>query len=73
MAINQSTITFTEAMSRLREIVSLIEENNPDVDELISLAEEAVELIRFCKEKLTATNEKVTAMLKTLTDEEEKP
>lgn len=63
--------TFTESLSRLREIVSTIENNSPDVDELILLAEEAVELIGFCRSKLTTTEEKVSSMLEKLSQSSE--
>ena len=51
MEKSSNKATFTESLDRLREIVATIESKNPDVDELILLAEEAVELISFCRTK----------------------
>lgn len=69
MEKSSNKATFTESLDRLREIVATIESKNPDVDELILLAEEAVELISFCRTKLTSTEEKVSSMLDKLSPE----
>lgn len=63
---DHTNYTYAEASNRLKEIITCIEEDNPDVDELINLADEAVMLIAFCREKLTTTDEKIAAMLEKL-------
>lgn len=64
--------SYTEANERLTEIIAIIEQQNPDVDELISLTEEAVGLINFCREKLLRTDERVSEVLEKLSPMEEK-
>lgn len=55
--------TYTEAMTRLEEIVRIIEHDSPDVDELTQLAEEAIALIGFCKEKLTVADKQIEELM----------
>ena len=44
--------TYSEAMKRLEAIVSRIESNELDIDQLGSQLQEAQKLIKFCREKL---------------------
>ena len=44
--------TYSEAMKRLEEIVSRIESNELDIDQLGEYLQEAQKLIKFCKNKL---------------------
>ncbi|SUB77860.1 exodeoxyribonuclease VII small subunit [Porphyromonas macacae] len=55
--------TYNEASARLEEIVAIIEHNNPDVDELTRLVEEAVELVAFCRNKLTGTDKQLETLM----------
>ena len=41
--------TYSEAMKRLEEIVSRIESNELDIDQLGEYLQEAQKLIKFCK------------------------
>ncbi len=43
---------YREAVERLDEIISQIEDEDADVDELAMQVKEAVELIRLCKAKI---------------------
>ena len=54
-------LTYKEAAARLEEI--------PDVDELTTLVAEAVELSKFCREKLTKADKQLTAMMAQLTED----
>lgn len=64
--------TYREASDRLREIIASIEQqNNADIDDLIKLTEEAIELIAFCRKRLTETDEKVSSLLEKLSETEE--
>jgi len=54
---------YEEAMKRLEEIVSLIEENKLDIDKTTDCLKEAQELIKFCREKLYATDLEVQKIL----------
>ena len=54
---------YEEAMKRLEEIVSRIEENKMDIDQISDALKEARELIRFCKDKLYKTDEEIKNIL----------
>ena len=44
--------TYSEAMKRLEEIVSRIESNELDIDQLGEYLQEAQKLLKFCKNNL---------------------
>lgn len=50
-------------------IVRHIEQENPDVDELTKLVEEAVELSKFCREKLRKADEQLAEIMARLDEE----
>lgn len=54
---------YEEAIKELETIVSQIEKNELDIDELTVRLKEAQRLIKFCKDKLYRTDEKIKAML----------
>lgn len=56
-------ITYTEAKKELEEIVSAIESGELDVDTLTEKVKRASELITFCKDKLTKTDEELQKIL----------
>ncbi len=64
-------ITYAEAIVELETIVSEIENASIGVDELSEKVKRAAELIKFCRSKLTATEKDVSAVLKSLEDEEQ--
>ncbi len=55
--------TYEQAMKRLEEIVSLIESNELDIDNLGERLKEAQGLIKFCRDKLYKTDEEIKKML----------
>ena len=55
-------------MKRLEEIVSRIEENKMDIDQIGESLKEARELIKFCKDKLYKTDEEIKKILWPLRD-----
>jgi exodeoxyribonuclease VII small subunit len=57
---------YTEAYEELQRIVSEIETGEISVDELSEKVKRAALLIRICKNKLTATEEDVSQILKEL-------
>ncbi len=57
---------YTEAFDELRAIATEIEQGEITVDELSEKVKRAAELIRFCKVKLTTTEENVSSILKEL-------
>ncbi len=55
----KKTKTFEESMTRLEEIVDLLQENEQPLDETIKLFEEGLELVNDCEEKLKAFESRV--------------
>ena len=55
--------TYTQAKNELEQIVQLIESNELDVDMLTEKVKRASELITFCKEKLTKTDQELQKIL----------
>lgn len=62
----QKTLSYSESVERLENIVEKIESGEMDIDQLASQVEEASKLIKSCKEKLFSTNEAVEKLLKEL-------
>lgn len=60
----EKKITYTDAIRELEEIVTEIEEGEITIDTLAEKVKRASELIRICKDKLTATEEDVNKILK---------
>ncbi len=58
--------SYTQAFEELQEIVSEIEQGQISVDELSFKVKRAALLIKICKDKLTATEEDVSKILKEL-------
>lgn len=67
--MKNKTMTYAEASERLSLIVRHIEQENPDVDELTKLVEEAVELSKFCREKLRRADEQLAEIMARLDEE----
>lgn len=57
---------YTEAYEELQQIVTEIEKGEISVDELSEKVKRAALLIKFCKTKLTSTEEDVNAILREL-------
>lgn len=73
MATKKETYTYSEAMKRLESIVSRIESNELDIDELGTHLKEAQKLIKFCKDKLYRADKEIQKMLASETDSDESP
>lgn len=56
---------YEDAMKRLEEIVSGIEGNKLDIDQIGDSLKEARDLIKFCKDKLYKTDEEIKKILGT--------
>lgn len=61
--MRESKLTYTKAKHELEEIVKAIESGNLDVDALTDKVKRASELIAFCKNKLTATDQDLQKLL----------
>ncbi len=57
-------IPYTQAIEELEEIVSSIENEDVNVDELSIKVKRAAELIKICNDKLHNTEEEVNSILK---------
>lgn len=73
MAEKKKEVTFEEAMTRLEEIVRLMESGSAPLDRSLALFEEGVGLVKFCSEMLDCAEQKVKILQKgedgTLTEE----
>ena len=68
MAVKKQS--FEQAMSRLEEIVRLLERGDCNLDESLKLFEEGAKLSRLCNEMLDKAEQKVNILLNMETGEE---
>jgi len=61
MAENQ--LSYSEAYSKLQEILSQIESNQLDIDELSFKIKDAASLLKICKDKLFVANEETKKII----------
>ena len=61
--------TYSEAVSELEEIVKQMQSNECTIDNLSELTTRSLELLQFCKDKLTKTDEELKKIFANLTDE----
>ena len=64
--MTKEKISYSEAFEELQQIVADIENGDISVDVLSEKVKRATVLVRICREKLTRTEEDVTAILKDL-------
>lgn len=57
-------MTYEQAITRLEEIVSLLEKSDISIDESLKLFEEGTRLTSFCKDKLENAKAKITEIKK---------
>ena len=63
--------TYQEAITRIQEIVRLLETGDIEVDELTKLIEEATGLIQLCSTRLTSIDKEVSQLLQQLDESQE--
>ena len=51
--------SFEKSLKRLEEIVSLMENAEPDLDKALALFTEGADLVKFCSQKLNETKKKI--------------
>lgn len=56
----ENNMTFEEALTSLREIVSSLENGDAPLDESLALFEKGVGLIKLCNEMLDSAEQRVT-------------
>ena len=59
-------ITYTEAKKEIEKIVDLIDSDELDVDQLSKHVKRASQLVAFCKQKLSETDEELQKILEEL-------
>ena len=64
--MESSSLDYTQAFEELQQIVNDIEQGEISVDELSTKVKRAAELIRFCRNRLTTTEEDVNKIIKEL-------
>lgn len=62
--MENSEMTYEQAVTRLEEIVALLEKKETPLDDSIKLFEEGTKLAAFCNEKLSAARQKITELTK---------
>ncbi|MDO4512064.1 MAG: exodeoxyribonuclease VII small subunit [Bacteroidales bacterium] len=64
--MEQNELTYSAAVTELEEIVQLMQSPDCSLDNLAKYTTRSAELLKICKEKLTATNEEVQKIIKQL-------
>lgn len=59
-------LTYTQAMQQLEAIVAHLQDPNCDIDLLRDYTKQALELLKFCKTRLTQTDQDLTQLLQEL-------
>ena len=62
-------ITYSEAMAQLEAIVEKMQSNQCSIDNLNDYTKKSLELLKICKEKLTATDEQLQKILSEISDD----
>ncbi len=66
ISLMAKTPKYSEAMQELEQIVAKLQSPNCDVDDLCALTAKAIELLNFCKGKLTKVDEELQKTLENL-------
>lgn len=59
-------LTYTKAMAELENILRTMQSDQCDIDRLTAFTRRATELITYCRNRLTATDEELRAILNDL-------
>jgi len=62
-------LTYSKAYAELEKIVSLIENEEIEIDKLADYVKRASELLSFCKEKLKKSEKEITNIMKDIESE----
>jgi exodeoxyribonuclease VII small subunit len=57
-------LSFEEALARLEEVIASLENNECELEESLSLFKEGMELVKFCRGKLSDTEKKISILVK---------
>ncbi|MDR1942219.1 MAG: exodeoxyribonuclease VII small subunit [Endomicrobium sp.] len=61
---SETSVSFEKALKRLEDIVSEMENADPDLDKALSLFSEGTELVKFCSGRLNETKKKIEILVK---------
>ncbi|MBE6334053.1 MAG: exodeoxyribonuclease VII small subunit [Odoribacter sp.] len=62
----ENKLTYKEALAEIEQIVSNLENDKLDIDQLSVAVKRVTELIKFCKDKLKETSDEVEKTLQSL-------
>ncbi len=62
----ENKLTYKEALDEIEQIVSNLENDKLDIDQLSVSVKRVTELIKFCREKLKETSDEVEKTLQSL-------
>ncbi len=62
----ESEMTYGKAVAELESIVARMQADNCDIDNLAAYTSRALELLKYCKEKLFTTDQEVKRCLEAL-------
>lgn len=65
----KKTLTYAEAMAEIDSIITKIESDELDIDNMTMNIKRVSELIEFCKAKLRSTEDEVQKILTTLNED----
>ncbi len=68
----KKNISYAEAIKQIEDILSKIENGEPDVDELTKLVKRVSDLINYCKSKLFETEQEIEKILHDIELDDEK-
>lgn len=60
--------SYSESLAELEQILTSLRSGNCDVDTLTQRTRRAVELLKFCRERLTTTEEELRSILESLSN-----
>lgn len=60
----EQQLTYEEALDRLKEIVTKLEQKQVKIDELAGTVQEAKKLVDFCREKLDKTESEINKIIR---------
>lgn len=63
-------LTYTQAMEQLRELVARLQDPDCDIDLLRDYTKQAMELLKFCKSRLTETDAELQKLLAEIEEEQ---
>lgn len=60
------TLTYASALQELEENVAKLQSPQCEIDQLCALTARSIELLKFCKEKLTSTDVELEKLLESI-------